>query len=58
MNNTELADWIGYGRNNEENRKRRLVRRWIREHREHAPIIDRVNFPDDRRIYPAIARRG
>lgn len=42
----KLGDWIGYGRNTQEHKSKRTVRRWILEARGHVPVIDRVNYPD------------
>jgi hypothetical protein len=54
---TQLADWIDYGRRDQHNANKRLVRGWMLEARGHLPIIDRVKYPEtgrDRRL----SRRG
>jgi hypothetical protein len=51
---TSLADWIEYGMKTRLAINKALVRRWLREAREHRPVIDRVNYPDERRSF----RRG
>lgn len=51
---TGLIDWIEYGLDTDNARNKALVRRWLREARERRPIIDRVNYPDERRMM----RRG
>lgn len=51
---TTLSDWISYGLTDEHNRNKALVRRWLQEARERRPVIDRVNYPDERRL----SRRG
>ena len=58
---TTLIDWIEFGLAGPHYRNKALVRRWLREARERRPVIDRVNYPEtgyDRRLYPAIPRRG
>lgn len=47
---TRLHDWIEYGLKGEHYRNKALFRRWMREARERRPIIDRMNYPDERRI--------
>lgn len=51
---TGLIDWIEYGLKGELYRHKAMVRRWLREARERRPVIDRVNYPDERRMM----RRG
>ena len=47
-----LINWIEYGRSNREFHSKRIVRRWLNEARGRFPVIDRLNFPGDRRAYP------
>lgn len=52
----ELLDWIEFGRVDRTGKGKRIVRGWLYAARGHVPIIDRVNFPNDRRLYPARGR--
>jgi hypothetical protein len=56
--NNRLSKWIEFGRDHDRFNTGRKVRRWLNEARGRCPVIDRVNFPNDRRAYPGIARRG
>jgi hypothetical protein len=38
---TTLFDWIEYGLKSDKARSKAMVRRWLREARDHRPIIDR-----------------
>lgn len=56
---TCLISWIEYGMTGQHYRNKAMVRRWMREAREHRPIIDRVTYPEtgiDQRIL--IGRRA
>jgi hypothetical protein len=41
MGTQEIADWLEYGHPAETYRQKARVRRWLREAREHRPVIDR-----------------
>lgn len=51
-----LIDWIEFGRVDRTGTNKRIVRGWLYAARGHVPIIDRVNFPNDRRLYPGRTR--
>jgi hypothetical protein len=56
-----LADWIEYGLKTTHAGNKRMVRRWLAEHRDHKPVIDRVTYPEtgiDRRIVIGGRRAG
>lgn len=51
-----LCDWIEFGRVDRIGNSKKIVRGWLYSARSHVPIIDRVNFPDDRRLFPGRGR--
>lgn len=54
--NNRLSKWVEFGRDHDRFNTGRKVRRWLNEARGRCPVIDRVNFPNDRRAYPARGR--
>jgi hypothetical protein len=51
-----LCDWIEFGRLDRIGTSKRIVRGWLFAARGHVPIIDRVNFPNERRLFPGRGR--